>query len=124
MIGSRQPFKRVDRVADLLRKIVSEALMTKVHHHGLEGVTVTDVHVSPDIKHARVYYRVMEMGKRVEINKELEKVRPIIQKELGSQMKTRNTPHLKFEYDESFEYGSRIDNLLASIRKNRSSEEA
>ncbi len=117
------PYKRVDRVNDLIRRIVSQALMMKIHHQGLEGVTVTEVDVTPDLRHGKVYYRVMDLGKRVDIKKSLERIKPLIQKELSGQMQTRNTPVLEFVYDESFDYGQRIDHLLDSIKKPDSQEE-
>jgi ribosome-binding factor A len=114
----RHPFNRVDRVADVLRKVVSETLASKVHHRGLEDVTVTDVRVSPDIKHARIYYRVLDITKRAETGRALEKAAYLVQRELNHALKTRYTPHLTFEYDDTLERGNRIESLLKSIRKN------
>ena len=115
----QQPFKRVDRVADLIRQIVSSALMSKVHHRGMESVTVTDVTVSPDLKHAKVFFTVMDATHLQETKKVLGEIKPMIQKEVASQMSTRFTPQLKFVYDESLEYGNHIDRLLHKISSER-----
>lgn len=111
----QQPFKRVDRVADVIRQIVSSALMTKVHHLGLEAVTVTDVTVSPDLRHAKVFFTVMDAARLQQAKRALGAIKSLIQKEVASQMATRNTPHLRFVYDESLEYGNHIDRLLNKI---------
>ncbi len=114
-LGKHLPYQRSDRLSDLLRKIVSETLMSKVHHRGLEEVTITEVKVSPDLKHARVYYRVLDLNKKKQLARSLAKVASFVQRELAHEMKTRYTPHLRFEYDESADYGSHIDSLLASV---------
>jgi len=113
----RQPYKRIDRVNDLVRKVVSETLIQKIHHHGLEEVIITDVRVSPDLKHARVFYRVLNEEHRSKMAKELSRVTGLVRRELAHQLRTRFTPMIRFEYDETFEYGNRIETLLQSIRK-------
>lgn len=117
------PYKRTDRMSDLLRKIVSEAFVSKVHHFGTEGVTVTEVQVTPDFKQAKVYYRLLDPSKRLETRKALEKIKPLVQKEIAKGLQTRNTPVIRFEYDESIDYGNHIESLLSSVRNPKSEEE-
>jgi ribosome-binding factor A len=113
-----RPFQRVDRLADVIRKVVSETLISRVHHRGVEGVTITDVRVSPDIQHAHVFYRVLDPSKVAETGRTLAKTAYLIQRELNRQLKTRYIPNLTFEYDHSLERGNRIESLLRSVRKN------
>ena len=120
---SRLPYKRAERVGDLLREILSELLMNKIHHLGLEGLTLTSVKISDDLQHARVFYRLIDPGRRVEIAKKLPKVAGLLRKEAGHELKLKRTPELRFEYDESLEYGDKIERLLASIKKRDSEEE-
>ncbi len=115
---SRHPFRRTDRVSDVIRRVVSETLLTGVHHRGLEGVTITDVRVSPDLQHARVFYRVLQERKLAEIGRALTKSAYLVQRQLNRELQTRYIPHLTFEYDDSLERGNRIENLLRSVRKN------
>lgn len=116
-MNSKHPYKRVDRVNDLLRKIISEVLMSKVHHQGLDGVIITSVKTSADLQHARVFYRVLDPSKLAKTRKALEKASKVLQRETAHEMHTRYTPILKFEYDDSLEYGNRIESLLDSVRK-------
>jgi ribosome-binding factor A len=113
-----RPFNRVDRLADVIRKCVSETLISKVHHRGLEGVTITEVRVSPDIQHAHIYYRVLDQAKVAEVGRALGKTAYLVQKQLNHELKTRYIPRLKFEYDDTLERGNHIENLLKSVRKN------
>ena len=80
-----RPYNRVDRLADVIRKVVSETLLSRVHHRGLEGVTITDVRVSPDIKHAHIYYRVLDQSKLAEIGRALAKTAYLVQKQLNQE---------------------------------------
>ncbi len=112
---SRLPYKRSERVSDLLREVLSEILMSRVHHLGLEGVTVTSVQMTDDLQQARVFYRVFELSKRAEVARQLKKITGLLRKEVTREMKLRYSPTLTFEYDESLEYGHRIDELLAHL---------
>lgn len=122
MVSPRQPFKRAERVSDLLRQVLSETLMRKTPHLGLEGVTVTGVNISDDLQHARVYYRVLDPQLLSETAHKLSRAVPLLRKEVGRQLKMRYTPHLTFHFDESLEYGSHIERLLESIRKDGNDE--
>ncbi len=119
----KQPFKRADRVGDLMREVISEILMQRVDHQGLEGVTVTGVSITNDLQHARVFYRVLDHDQLEQTAKSLQANLSTIRREVGRQMKLRYTPDLRFEYDESIERGSRIEALLHSIRSTNPPEE-
>lgn len=112
-----RPYNRIDRVSDVIRKVVSETLLSRVHHRGMEEVTITDVRVSPDIKQAWVYYRVLDSAKLLETRRALGKALHLVQKQLNHELKTRYVPHLTFQYDDTLEKGNRIESLLASVRK-------
>jgi len=111
-----KPYKRTDRVGDQLRVIVSEILSQKIHHWGIEGMTVTRMDVSPDMRHAKAYYRVLDPKKVEEIGKNLRKVLPAIQKAVGKQMQTKYTPRVIFVYDAGIDHQDRIFELLNDVR--------
>ena len=117
MAGSQAPYRRAERVADVLRQIVSEILIRRIHHAGLEDITVTAVNVSNDLQHAKIFYRVMDLHHKDQAAKALTHLTSSVRRELAAQLKMRYTPALRFEYDESFDYGNRIDRLLKSIQR-------
>jgi ribosome-binding factor A len=121
--SKNQPYKRTDRVADLLRKILSEMFVHGLNHWGVDGLTVTFVDVSPDLRHAKVYYRVMDQGKLGSIKQNLQRVLPQIQREVGRQMQTKYTPRVSFEYDAAFDQGHHIADLLDQVDVDSSEEE-
>lgn len=109
-----QPFKRTDRVSDEIRKIISE-VFSRMHHHNFDQVTITGVKITPDLRNARIYYRLLDPTRRSEIMKAIQNKGKQIQFEVGKQLTLRSTPRLKFEYDESIDYGDRIEQLFIKI---------
>lgn len=114
---NEQPYKRTDRVSDLLRKVISEVFATKIHHQGFDLVTITDVRVTPDLKTAHVFYRLLDSTKRTEIMHAIQEKTKLIQREVAANVELRSTPRLTFQYDEAPDYGDRIEHLLSSIKK-------
>lgn len=123
MQPSRQPFRRAERYAVVLRQIVSEALLKKFPHLGLEEITITEVRVTDDLHTARIFYRVMNPEHRTEVAKQLGRMAKVIRKETGKELNSKFTPQLIFEYDDSLDYGHRIDELLAAVPKGEFEEE-
>ncbi|MFZ2448845.1 MAG: 30S ribosome-binding factor RbfA [Syntrophobacteraceae bacterium] len=114
-------YKRSDRVADVLQKEIADLVLRRVKDPRAVNLTVTGVQVTPDLKHARVFYCVMS-GSADERAKQdaasgLEKAKGFIRQELGKRLRLRYIPQLYFEYDISFEYGDKIERLLKDIHR-------
>ena len=74
--------------------------------------TVTDVYVTPDLKYCTVYVSILGNEKEVEDTiKGLKSASGFIRKQLASEVNLRNTPELKFEVDNSLEYGMKMSKL-------------
>ncbi len=87
-------------------------------------MTVTDVEVSGDLQQAKVFISVLgDADKREDTLKGLEKAKGFIRSELGQRIRLRKTPELFFEFDESIDYGNRIESLLHQIHKEEKNEE-
>jgi len=107
---------RLKRTDDLLRKTISEALLTKVQDPRIGIVTVTGVRVSPEFDIARVYVSVY--GDEAAREKSLAGLRSaasFLQSEVAKAVRMRRTPRLKFIYDDSVERGFRIDETLRGL---------
>lgn len=79
-------------------------------------LTVTDVEVSGDLQIAKVYISVLgDEKKREETLKGLAKAKGYIRSEIGNRIRLRKTPELHFEFDESVDYGNRIESLIAEL---------
>ena len=114
--ADRQPFKRTDRVGDLIRQIISQAMLEKSHHLGLENITITGANVSPDLRNARVFYRVLQGANLLEARRALGRAASTLRKAVAKEMQTRNSPALMFVYDESVDSGGHMEVLLNKIK--------
>jgi ribosome-binding factor A len=110
--------KRANRVADLIMAEVSDILLKQVRDPRVKLVTITRVKLTDDLRLAKVFF--VEMAKDAcdpQAKTGLESATGFFKRELGKRLQLRNVPDLMFMVDESFEYGSRIDRLLAEIRR-------
>ncbi len=111
--------KRADRVSDLIKAELSDILHKEIRDPVIGPITVTDVKMSNDLRSARIYFvRLGSDSKAGEAEQHLQKAAGFLKRELGKRVTLRYMPDLIFVYDKSFEYGSRIERLLAEIRKN------
>jgi ribosome-binding factor A len=116
---------RNQKVADVLRREISDILRTEIRDPGIGFVTVTDVEVAKDIRNAKVFVSVLgDAAAKRETMKALDRARTTVQCMLGERVRLRFLPILHFHLDESIEYGTRIDSILARIDAERSSHES
>ncbi|NLC95037.1 MAG: 30S ribosome-binding factor RbfA [Bacilli bacterium] len=81
-------------------------------------ITVTGVELTNDLSFAKVYYTVLgDKELREQVAKKLEKAKGFIKNTLGSRVQMRKLPELIFNYDESIEYGNRIDQIIKELNK-------
>jgi len=113
-------FHRTDRVAAQLRRELGTLVHQAVREHGLPSVSVSDVEVTRDMAHAKVFVTALQPERSLEAVKGLKAVAPEIRYRLSQAVKMRHTPELHFHYDDSVDKGLRIDALL---RENPPSED-
>ena len=113
--------RRTERINELLRQELSDLLRRHVKDPRLGGlVTVTEVEVSADLRHARVFVSVMgSEEERDEAFRALETARPFLRRELGKRLSTRRTPDLSFRRDDSLERGARLLALIDEASEER-----
>ena len=110
-------FKRADRVADLIKAEISDILLKRVRDPRIEHVIITGVKLTDDLRSAKVFFVQMGSDTRSEdVTAGMQKATGFLKRELGKRLQLRHVPAITFIYDESFEYGSRIDRLLHEIK--------
>jgi ribosome-binding factor A len=110
--------KRADRIADLILKELAEVLLRKVKDPRVTDITLTNVEVSADLRHAKVYYSLLgDDEKRSKATVGLESARGFVKRELGKRLQLRRIPDISFCFDASLEHGSHIDRLLAELKE-------
>jgi ribosome-binding factor A len=107
---------RPARVGERIREELSLLLQRKVRDPGLSSITVTEVSVTPDLKIAHVNYSAL-VGpeERKSVAQALRRSSGFLRRELGKVLDLRYAPELQFHYDDSFERGARIDEILRGI---------
>jgi ribosome-binding factor A len=116
--------KRAVRVGDTILKEVALLLLRKVRDPRVEGVTVTGVRMSDDLRQARIYYSVLGEKSRVNrVQAGLDSAKGYIKREIGTRMALRYVPEIKFIYDPTLDLGSRMDMLFERIRSSGDLEE-
>ena len=110
------PFSRADRVSGLVQEVLSELLKKRIHDPRLAMATITRVKMSRDLKIARIYFTIYGDSQKSEAAaKGFDSARGFIKRSLAGRLGLRYMPDLKFFYDDSFDYGSHIDQLLKKI---------
>ncbi|MEB3304986.1 MAG: 30S ribosome-binding factor RbfA [Cyanobacteriota bacterium] len=119
--------RRVERVASLIRREISELLTTSIRdarvHQGL--VSVTSVEVAGDLQHCKVFVSVYgSEEERRQAMEGLKAATPYVKGELGRRLQLRRTPEVVFQVDRSLERGSAVLGLLNKLEQDRSAHEA
>src|SRR6186997_2124787 len=93
---------RPDRVAEQIRAELALLIAREVHDPGIGFVTLTRVQVTPDLQQARVYFTALGDEKtRRNSERALERAIPFLRRQIGSRLRLKRVPELKFMYDES-----------------------
>ena len=109
---------RAQRVAERIRKELSEILLYEVTDPRLSGVTVTDVTVDRELEYARVYVSTIEGSARAEeVIESLERAAGFLRFNLSQRIELRAFPQLRFKWDPTAERAERMEELFASLRE-------
>jgi ribosome-binding factor A len=108
----KTPSRRPTRVAELIRMAISE-ILPELRDPRIGLATITEVKLSSDLKHARVYVSVLGgEDERKKTLAGLSSAAARIRHEVASRIRLKSSPELVFSYDASIEYGARIEELI------------
>jgi ribosome-binding factor A len=108
---------RIDRVGEEFREILAEAIQ-RLKDPRVGFVTVTGVKVTPDLRHARIFYTVLgDDSARRASGAGLRSARPHLRAVLGRQVRLKFLPELEFEEDMSLEERARIDRIIDQLQR-------
>ncbi len=110
------PFKRADRVADLLHKELSQLLLREVKDPRLRAITITAVRVSTDLRHARVLFTGGAAAEHEAQLQGLHSAAGFLRGQLGRRLDLRYAPELTFELDESVDRTLEVMRLLREVK--------
>ena len=111
------PYKRSQRVGDLIREEVADIIMYRLKDPRIGFVTVTGAEMTADLKLARVFVSVLKEEERDLTLEILNSSKNFIRTALSKRLRMKFIPEIEFRLDTSIEYGIKIDKLLKEIKE-------
>ena len=109
---------RMNKIDEELKKEISSIISTELKNPHLTGlISVTRVKTTPDLRYAQIFVSMINEKSKKENLAILKQSSGFIRSCIAKRINLRNTPELVFEFDESLEYGSKIDEILKKITK-------
>jgi ribosome-binding factor A len=120
----RLPYDRASRLADQIYRLVSTICYTELSDPRLEGIQITQVRMTKDLRTARVYFHIFDADPaRVElIARVLRQARGIFKRAIGEEVQLKYMPELEFFYDETADVKEHIDELFEGLDRERNRE--
>ena len=111
---------KTERLGNVLHREISQILMTEVKDEDLKFVTITKVDLSSDLSYAKVYFTCLDQEKKDKVIKDINNASRYIRSELmRRKIEIRNMPELTFVYDDSIEYGNKIESIIEKIHEEK-----
>ena len=108
--------RRSERTGELIKHEISRLLEREVNDPRLTGlISVTEVSLSPDLKHAKVFVSALQNENRKEMLEGFNTASGFLRRELASHLKLRYVPKLSFYYDDSIERGTKLLKLIGDL---------
>jgi ribosome-binding factor A len=122
-MAAQRTFERASRVAAQLRREVGLLVHQAVREYGIPSVSVSEVEVSRDLAHARVFVVASRAEEAPASLAVLNGLAREMRQRLGRLLRMRQVPELSFHYDESLDRGERIEWLLRKAREGEGGDE-
>lgn len=111
---------RMNRVDEQLKEEISKIIDQEIQDPKFTGmVSVSSVKTTPDLRYARVFVTMIGCKSQKENLAILKKSSGYIRSLIAKRINLRMTPELVFEFDESIEYGAKIDRILKDMHLNQ-----
>jgi ribosome-binding factor A len=108
--------RRILKAAEAIREVVSMAILTDLRDPRIEGVTVTYVEVSPDMRLAKVHVSIMGDTSQQQLCLHgLRSSAGYLQNKISERIDTRYTPRIRFELDEGVKKSLAISQMLQEL---------
>ena len=106
---------KIERIGSDIQKELGSIILLNAKDKDFKNVTITAVDVSNDLSYAKVYFTTTDDRKHVE--HDLNNAAGFFRTLLSQRINVRHTPELKFIFDESIEYGQRIEKIIEELHK-------
>ena len=114
---------KLERLGSVFCEEISKIILEEIKDPDIKFVTITSCNISSDLSYAKVYFTCLNDNKREVILKDLNRATGFIRKELCERVQIRKMPELTFVYDESIEYGNKIEKIIEEIHEREKENE-
>lgn len=115
---------RLNRIADRIKRELSEMLIFELSDPRLQQIYVTDVNIDRELAFANIYVSAIEGSERApEVLEGLRSASGFIRRLLSKRVNLRSFPQLRFHWDPTPEQADRIEGILAEIRADEEGRE-
>ena len=109
------PSIRIQRMEKELLKLFNNVINYKLRDKNLQWVSISEVKLSKDLSHARIYFTFLNKGSKKKIEQVLTKSSGFFKKEIASSKLLRVIPELSFFYDDLEENARHLEDIFAKI---------
>lgn len=108
--------ERTDRIEEEIKKVVSKLIDQGLKDPRLTGlISVTKVEVTKDLKYCKVFVSMLGSKDQAAAMEALKSSAGYVRREIGANVRMFATPEVKFELDDSMEYGAHIQNIINEL---------
>jgi ribosome-binding factor A len=108
----KKGFQRSERVAEQVRRDLADLIRTELKDPRVGMISLTDVELTPDYAHAKVFFTTFNSEHLDEIERGLKRASGFLRRELGKRIHIHTLPELHFVYDNSIERGTSMSQLI------------
>ncbi len=108
---------KIDRLNSTFAREISQILQNEIKDPNIKFVTVTGCEITNDLSFCKVFVTVFDQEKKKEIMQALDGAKSFIRGQLSQRVEIRHTPELRFVFDESIEYGNKIEKIIESLHQ-------
>ena len=105
-------FQRSERVAEQVRRDLADLIRSELKDPRVGMISLTEVELTPDYAHAKVYFTTLNVEHLDEIQRGLKRAAGFLRRELGRRIHIHTLPELHFVYDGSLERGMNLSQLI------------
>ena len=109
---------RIDKVQEFIKHEISQIIQKDIKDPRVGFVTVTDVEMTRDLRHAKIFLSLMGSDEQKKATWEaLNRALGFMRSEIGKRIRLRCTPELSLHLDKSLDYSNHIQKLLLQLEK-------
>lgn len=107
-----------ERVGSDMQRYLADILLTEAKDKDFAHVTITDCEVTNDLSFAKIYFTTTDKNRK-HVESDLNSAAGYFRSLLAERLNIRHTPELKFIFDESIEYGQKIEKIIEELNNKK-----